>query len=116
MKLDETILIEIQDYINALDNKVGLKPETVEDLENAIDKCKAELKKMRVLESSIVIRDDVPDEYWYSNQKGNRFNIRHTHKSELRDIEGFGHCYGDDCWAVADGEFKGNVILRQHCL
>lgn len=36
MELDETTLIEIQDYINALDEKVGLKPETVEDVREAI--------------------------------------------------------------------------------
>lgn len=80
-----------------------------------VAKYERQLKQPAVI-SSIVIRDDVPDGYWYSHQKGNRFNIQHTHKSELRDIEGLGHCYGDDCWAVADGEFKGNVMLRQHCL
>lgn len=41
-------LIEIQDYINALDDKVWLKPETVEDVRNAIDKHKAELKNFGV--------------------------------------------------------------------
>ena len=47
MKLDETTLIEIQDYINALDEKVGLKSETVEDIQNAINKHKSELKNLR---------------------------------------------------------------------
>jgi hypothetical protein len=32
MNIDETTLIEIQDYINALDEKVGLKPETMGDV------------------------------------------------------------------------------------
>lgn len=49
MKLDETTLIEIQDYIDALDEKVGLKPETVEDIRKAIDKHKAELKNLRLV-------------------------------------------------------------------
>ena len=48
MNLDKTTLIEIQDYINALDERVGLKPETVEDVRNAIDKHKAELKNLRL--------------------------------------------------------------------
>ena len=49
MKLDETTLIEIQDYINALDEKVGLKPETVEDVRKAIDKHRTELKNFRLV-------------------------------------------------------------------
>jgi hypothetical protein len=49
MKLDETTLIEIQDYINALDEKVGLKPETMEDVRKAIDKHLTELKNFRLV-------------------------------------------------------------------
>lgn len=49
MKLDETTLIEIQDYIAALDEKVGLKPETVEDVRKAIDKHRTELKNLRLV-------------------------------------------------------------------
>lgn len=82
---------------------------------NIVAEYERQLKQPTVI-SSVIIRDDIPDGYWYSNQKGKRFNIRHTYKSELRDIEGFEHCYGDECWAVADDEFEGNVMLRQHCL
>lgn len=49
MKLDETTLIKIQDYINTLDEKVGLKPETVEDVRKAIDKHRTELKNLRLV-------------------------------------------------------------------
>lgn len=49
MKLDETTLIEIQDYINALDEKVSLKPETMEDVRKAIDKHRTELKNLRLV-------------------------------------------------------------------
>jgi hypothetical protein len=52
MKLDETTLIEIQDYIDALDEKVGLKPETLEDVRTAIDKHKTELKELRIADVS----------------------------------------------------------------
>ena len=48
MNIDETTLIEIQDYINALDEKVGLKPETMADVRNAISKHKSELKNLRL--------------------------------------------------------------------
>ena len=48
MRLDETILIEIQDYINELDEKVGLKPETMEDVRKAIDKHRTKLKNLRL--------------------------------------------------------------------
>lgn len=49
MKLDETTLIEIQDYIDALDEKVGLKLETVEDVRKAIDRHRTELKNLRLV-------------------------------------------------------------------
>lgn len=49
MKLDDTTLIEIQDYINALDEKVGLKAETVEDIRKAINKHRTELKNLRLV-------------------------------------------------------------------
>jgi ribosomal protein L29 len=49
MRLDETTLIEIQDYINELDKKIGLKPETMEDVRKAIDKHRTELKNLRLV-------------------------------------------------------------------
>jgi hypothetical protein len=49
LKLDETTLIEIQDYINELDEKVGLKPETMEDVRKVIDKYITELKNLRLV-------------------------------------------------------------------
>jgi ribosomal protein L29 len=49
MRLDETTLIEIQDYINELDKKIGLKPETIEDVRKAIDKHRTELKNLRLV-------------------------------------------------------------------
>jgi hypothetical protein len=52
MKLDETTLVEIQDYINALDEKVGLKPETIIDVREAIDKHRSELKKLSLVDVS----------------------------------------------------------------
>lgn len=43
MILDKETLIEIQDYINELDEKFGLKPETMRDVENAIGLAKIEI-------------------------------------------------------------------------
>lgn len=59
MELDETTLIEIQDYINALDDRVGLKPETIEDVRNAIDKHKSELKNLRLVAVSKSLPSDI---------------------------------------------------------
>lgn len=38
MNFNEETLIEIEDYIQALDEKVGLKPETILDINRAITK------------------------------------------------------------------------------
>jgi hypothetical protein len=58
MKLDETTLIEIQDYINELDEKVGLKPETIEDVRKAIDKHRTELKNLRLVAVMVELPDN----------------------------------------------------------
>lgn len=55
MKLDETTLIEIQDYIDTLDEKVGLKPETVEDVRKTIDKHRTKLKNLRLVDVSSLV-------------------------------------------------------------
>ena len=49
MKLDETTLIVVQDYINELNEKIGLKPETMKDVRKAIGKYKTELKNFRLV-------------------------------------------------------------------
>jgi len=70
MKLDETTLIEIQDYINELDEKVGLKLETMEDVRKAIIKHKNELKNLRLVAVSGLLCDECGDgSGWYGNDK-----------------------------------------------
>lgn len=44
MKFDEETLMEIEDYIQALDEQIGLKSETMQDIEKAINKQKNKLK------------------------------------------------------------------------
>ena len=53
MKLDYETIIEIEDYIQHLDETVGLKIKTVQDIAKAIHKYKSELKKLRVADVSI---------------------------------------------------------------
>lgn len=57
MKFDEETLIEIEDYIQALDEQVGLKPETVIDINKAIGKQRGLVKKLAI-----------PDVVWRSEQ------------------------------------------------
>lgn len=44
MNLDQQTLIEIEDYINHLDEKIGLRPETMLDIDKAISKYRNGLK------------------------------------------------------------------------
>lgn len=46
MKIDQTTLIEIEDYINHIDDVIGLKPETVIDVKNAISKYRKKLNSI----------------------------------------------------------------------
>ena len=48
MKLNEETLIEIEDYIQALDENVGLKIETIRDLAQAITKHRGLVKKLTI--------------------------------------------------------------------
>jgi hypothetical protein len=59
MEIDNTILIEIQDYIEKLNDIVGLTPETMDDIRQAISKYR---KKMEQLPKNdrVYIRD------WFS--------------------------------------------------
>jgi len=48
MKLDEKTLIGIEDYIQAIDENVGLKIETIKDLAQAITKHRGLVKKLTI--------------------------------------------------------------------
>tara|TARA_R110000824_G_scaffold369304_2_gene558763 strand:+ start:1035 stop:1199 length:165 start_codon:yes stop_codon:yes gene_type:complete len=48
MNIDETTLIEIEDYIDELDTSVGLENSTLTDIKNAISKKRDELKKLHI--------------------------------------------------------------------
>lgn len=81
-----------------------------------VDKYKSEqLHKQSNIEI-VVIREDCPDGYWYSNQKREQLNVKSCCYSDLRDVEGFSDKEPEDCWKVADGESAGNVIEKKHCL
>jgi hypothetical protein len=45
MNFDKVLLIEIEDYIQALDESVGLKVKTIQDIAQAINKQRRLLKK-----------------------------------------------------------------------
>ena len=53
MKFDEETLIEIEDYINALDESVGLESPTLIDIDKAIAKKRKELKKLTIQNVSL---------------------------------------------------------------
>ena len=48
MNFDEVTLIEIEDYIQALDENVGLKVETIQDIACAISKQRGLVKKLTI--------------------------------------------------------------------
>lgn len=61
MKLDLETLSEIEDHIQALDGLVGLKPETINDLAQAIGKYKDSIKKLNLNDDSFYCRNFVDD-------------------------------------------------------
>jgi hypothetical protein len=48
MNFDEVTLIEIEDYIQALDESVGLKVETIQDIAQAISRQRGLVKKLTI--------------------------------------------------------------------
>ena len=85
MNIDETTLIEIQDYINALDEKVGLKPETMADVRNAISKHKYELKNLRLADVVGQSEQLKPNGSYYSEcECGNLVHAREKNCKKCR--------------------------------
>lgn len=66
--------------------------------------------------TKVTIADNVPDEFWYSQCKGQTFNVRMMDSYRMRDMEGFNHLEPKDCWLVSDGDCEGNGIFKEHCL
>lgn len=85
-------------------------------LEQIMDEYLSEQLNKPAVISCVVVREDCPDDYWYSTQKGKKFNIKSCNYSDLREIEGFSNKEPNECWKVADGEFAGNVMVKQHCV
>lgn len=80
-----------------------------------IDKYKSEQLNKHTAIRFVVVRDDCPDGYWYSNQYRSQFNVKACHYSDLHDVEGFSDKEPNECWKVTGGEFAGNLIEKQHC-
>jgi hypothetical protein len=57
MNFDEETLLEIEDYINALDDNVGLMPGTLTDILNAINLQRKKLKTLTIPDVSKVKRE-----------------------------------------------------------
>jgi hypothetical protein len=66
---------------------------------------------------SILIKDDVPTSFWYSNQIGKQFNIRNPRgRREIMETEGMGSYNTEDCYVVLDGEYARNIVVKEHCI
>jgi hypothetical protein len=65
----------------------------------------------------IIVVSKVPSGFWYSDMNGRTFNVKYaTSKGEMRETEGFGGYDLSEILIVTDGEFKGNALLKSHCL
>lgn len=54
--------------------------------------------------------------FWYWNKLGKSYQVRNcTCKGDLNDVEGTGTYEPTDFYMIAEGEYKGNVILKKHC-
>lgn len=68
MNFDEETLIEIEDYIQALDEQVGLKPETILDINRAITKQRKLVKNINY--DTVLGTVDYEYEYLFSSDEG----------------------------------------------
>jgi hypothetical protein len=67
------------------------------------------------VELDVIIKDTCPSDFWYSTIKDKSFQVTPCQFGDLRDVEGFSNKEIYDCYKVIDGEFKGNIILKEHC-
>ncbi len=64
MKLSKENLLELQDYVNSLDEQVGLDADTVNDITKAIDK---QLYKLSQQDSLISHIDGIADDWKFTD-------------------------------------------------
>lgn len=88
----------------------------------------ADFDDEKTTSESIVVRIDeskphalvlkkTPFDYWYFSQIGAYFNVRPaTSKSDIMETESFGGVDISEVLIVTDGEFKGNALIKSHCL
>ena len=65
-------------------------------------------------DNKIIIREDIPNDFWYSSNKGEKFKVRSSFWGDFRDVEWFSGYDPDICYAVDDGEYKSCLILKEH--
>ncbi len=91
---------------NLRNEEIELVLKTYHDIKDA-DKTKS---------TSVIINEDVPDGWWYSNYKKDIFDIKTpTSVIGLNDTEGLDHAKLDDVWEVTSGFMRGSYILKDHC-
>jgi hypothetical protein len=98
MKLEEKVLVRIEDYIQALDENVGLKIETIKDVAQAITKHRGLVKKLtKPVVKSLKIENKMNFGNWKFTQ-GLRYVSDHTYKNasnELFDVDVVNKNYDD---------------------
>lgn len=62
----------------------------------------------------ILIKQDIPNDYWYSLQKNKMFEVKQCSNSDLREVEGFSLYEAKECYKVVNNEYAGNIILKSH--
>jgi hypothetical protein len=87
MNFDEETLLEIEDYIKALDESVGLKPETVLDVQKAIIK-----KRKQLQEEDELMKKELNEVYELMEREGKEMQehnqkILEDNKIPLQDFE-----------------------------
>lgn len=78
------------------------------------DNWKQSLMK-RPEEMSYVVITENPVGFWYEGLIGSCFSVLPA-GSDWRECEGMGPYEQSDCLEVSKGEYKGNIILKKHCV
>lgn len=88
----------------------------IKDYHNAIHIVKQYELEQKNIKPNIIIKDNIPNDFWYSNLVGKLFYVQELNSS-LENYTGFEYFKKEDCYQVLDnGEYKNLAILKIHCL
>lgn len=105
--------VEVEFFLDGVSHGNNIDP-IFKDLNRSIDLLN-KLVGLGKPSDIVVINDDVPEGFWYSELQGQKFKIKPMTNSAKYGMEGFSQYEIEECWLIAEGDSGNNGLLKKHC-